>query len=666
MTNRTLRSLLLGAILVAFSTMAHAQATHNEAPVPLKDFVKLPLVSDPDLSPDGRFLAVRMDDNDGKHHAIVVYRLSDMKITSEIKMPIYQMPGNITWVSPTRLVVEKDKAMGSLDLPSSTGDVLATDYDGKNQRFLYGYDPKNQSEATDWGWGFVSGTPYTPDGHVYVRAYPYNTENASLVYDINTMRATRHVIGNIDQEGMSFLLNKAGDSTYAYGDNSKFEFVAYRKIGSRWQKLPDSIVGTHFQPFMYTPDEKKMYAISSQDNGPYQLITVNADASNPQTLMADPFFSFNDVLTSPKPYRPFATVNSTGIPHPYYINKNLPSAKLYMALSKAFPGQFVDFINYTDNGMKLLFETYSDRNPGTYFLIDRRTNKVTKLFDVAPWIHPDQMSSRMPFHYKGKDGLELEGILTWPKNRARTNLPMVLMPHGGPIDVQDDWAMDGFGGWEAQMLASRGYLVLQINYRGSSGRGPGFEEAGYKQWGTGMQQDLIDGVKWTIAHHYADPARICVYGGSYGGYAALMQVIRAPKLYKCAISYDGVTDLNMQIKKSDTAQSQGGRNYFRRVLGDTAKIRAANSPVDLVDKIHVPVFIIHGKDDRRVPYDEAKEMRDVLEKAGKTYEWMAKSGERHGFYDENNNMERITRILAFLNQNIGPGAPVVSNAQASR
>ena len=651
------RPMLLGAILAMTCLPPLVRAASTQAPVPLKDFVRRPLVSDPALSPDGRFLAVRMDDKDGKHHAIVVYRLSDMKIASVIKMPIYQMPGDITWISPSRLAVEKEQAMGSLDIPYATGDILATNYDGKYQRFLYGYNDKAQLEATDWGWGFIAGTPYTPNGHVYVDAYPYDSQDTSLLLDINSMHATRSVVGNIHQAGMDFLVNRAGKATFAYGNDTQLKYEAFRRIDGRWQSLPKAIVGSYFEPIAYTPDEKQIYALSSHDGGPYQLVMAKADASDPQALMADPFFDFGDLQWTPKPYRPFAVVNATGIPQPYYINTNLPVAKLYMALSKAFPGQFVDFDNYTEDGMELLFETYSDRNPGTYFLIDRHTNKVTKLFDVAPWIHPTQMSERQPFRFKASDGMELEGILTWPRGRRHSNLPMVLMAHGGPYGIQDTWGMNNFDGWEAQMLASRGYLVLQVNFRGSGGRGPGFEQAGYKQWGTGMQQDLLDGVKWAIAHHAADPARICVYGGSYGGYAALMQVIRAPQMYKGAISYDGVTDLDMQIEKSDTGQSEDGRNYFRKVLGATAKIREANSPVDLVDKIRVPVFLIHGKDDKRVPYDEATEMRDALEKAGKKYQWMAKSGERHGFYDANDNMQRITRILAFLKQNIGPGAP---------
>ncbi|MDA3915220.1 prolyl oligopeptidase family serine peptidase [Oleiagrimonas sp.] len=648
---------ILGASLLAFAQLAMAQASPGQAVVPLKDFAKHAHIGDPALSPDGKYLALRMDDADGIHHAVVTYQLSDMKIVGVLKMPIYQLPASITWVSPTRLVIEQAVVTGSLDIPRATGEILSADFNGKNQRYLYGYDAKGsrtQTRARDEGNGFVAGVPHPHDGHVYVDVQPWGMENITTIYNIDSVHNTRHLVGDIDQGGMNFLINKNGQTTYAFGDNTQNEFVAFRKIQGRWKSLPDSIVGSYFNPFMYSPDQKKIYAWSSDDNGPYQLIVAKPDASDPQTLMADPFSNFGHVQTSPWPYKIFAVSNVTGIPKPDYINPNLPSAKLYMALSKAFKGQFVDFINYSQDGMELLFETSSDRNPGTYYLINRHNNKVRKLFDTQPSIHPAQMSQRVPFRFKSSSGMELGGILTLPRGRARTHLPMVLVPHGGPYYVSDDWFFDS----DAQMLASRGYLVLQVNFRGSSGRGPGFYQSGFKQWGTGMQQDLADGVKWAIAHHYADPDRICVYGGSFGGYSALMQVIRHPKLYKCAVSYDGVTDLNMDIKKSDTGQYASGLNYFHMVLGDTAAIRAANSPVNLVDKIHVPVFLIHGKDDKRVPYAEATEMRAALEKAGKPYEWMAKSGEGHGFYNTNNRLEMYTRLLAFLKKNIGPGAPV--------
>ncbi|MDE2316885.1 MAG: S9 family peptidase, partial [Xanthomonadaceae bacterium] len=345
-------------------------------------------------------------------------------------------------------------------------------------------------------------------------------------------------------------------------------------------------------------------------------------------------------------------ITATGTPRPIYIDPTLPAAKLYMAISQKFPGEFVDFINFSEDGRELLFSVSSDRDPGTYYLIDTAHYKVVKLFAAAPWIDPSKMAERIPMHFKASDGLELEAILTVPNGVPMNNLPMVLLPHGGPHGVDDDWFFDG----DAQFLASRGYLVLQVNYRGSSGRGLDFEQAGFLQWGTRIQQDLIDGVKWAEQQQYADPNRVCVYGGSFGGYSAMMSVIRAPKLFKCAIGYAGVYDLAMMYKKGDIRTDQFGRNYLATVIGKDDAALAANSPDKLADQIDVPVLLIHGKDDQRAPFAQAKAMRAALEAAHKPYEWMSKPDEGHGFYTEANNVDRLNLMQAFLAKYIGAGA----------
>jgi dipeptidyl aminopeptidase/acylaminoacyl peptidase len=335
-----------------------------------------------------------------------------------------------------------------------------------------------------------------------------------------------------------------------------------------------------------------------------------------------------------------------------YIDPNLPAAKLHRALGLKFPGQYIHFIDYSQDGGELLFEAASDRNPGSYLLIDTHTYKVSKLFDAAPWIDPAKMAERRPLKFKASDGTELEAILTLPPDRSETNLPMVLLPHGGPIGVSDDWFYDD----DAQFLANRGYLVLQVNYRGSSGRGEDFKEGGYLKWGTRIQQDLIDGVKYAIAGHYADPSRVCVYGGSFGGYSAMMTVIRAPGMFKCAVGYAGVYDLKMMYKKGSIGESQFGRSYLHQVIGKDDADLDANSPDKLAEKIAVPVLLIHGEDDKRVPFAQAKAMRAALEAAHKPYEWMSKPGEGHGFYDEKNRVDFYNALQAFLEKHIGKGA----------
>jgi dipeptidyl aminopeptidase/acylaminoacyl peptidase len=261
------------------------------------------------------------------------------------------------------------------------------------------------------------------------------------------------------------------------------------------------------------------------------------------------------------------------------------------------------------------------------------------------------MAKRIPMRFKASDGLELEAILTVPRGTSMENLPMVLVPHGGPHGVSDTWYFDG----DAQFLASRGYLVLQVNYRGSGDRGYAFEDAGYQKWGTRIQQDLIDGVKWAEAQHYADPKRVCVYGGSFGGYSAMMSVIRAPGLFKCAVGYAGIYDLGMMYKKGDIHESESGRSYLRTAIGTNEAVLDANSPDKLADKIDVPVLLVHGEDDQRAPFAQAKAMRAALDAAHKPYEWLVKPGEGHGFYNEQNNEELLQHLQDFLAKYIGPG-----------
>ena len=226
------------------------------------------------------------------------------------------------------------------------------------------------------------------------------------------------------------------------------------------------------------------------------------------------------------------------------------------------------------------------------------------------------------------------------------------MPHGGPHGPYDSWGFDN----DAQFLASRGYAVLQVNYRGSGGRGKAFMESGYGEWGGKMQDDLAEGVQWAIAQGLADKERVCTYGASYGGYAALMQPIRYPDLYKCAIGYVGVYDLQVMKSEGDINDGASGRLYLDQVLGtDVAKLKAW-SPAQNVDKINVPVFLVQGSIDKRVPMAQFNALNKALAGRNEPVETMIAQGEGHGFYKPENRAELYRRIEAFLGKYIGPGA----------
>jgi dipeptidyl aminopeptidase/acylaminoacyl peptidase len=223
-----------------------------------------------------------------------------------------------------------------------------------------------------------------------------------------------------------------------------------------------------------------------------------------------------------------------------------------------------------------------------------------------------------------------------------------VLPHGGPHGIRDTWEYD----WEVQLLASRGYSVLQVNFRGSGGYGMDFEQAGYREWGAKMQDDLTDATRWAIEQKIAPADRICIYGASYGGFAALMGAEREPDLYRCAIGYAGVYDLQLIVDSADSADSSFTRAYFERVLGsDVAKLRA-QSPVTNARNIKAPVLLIHGKADNTADYEHAKRMRAALEANQKKFEWLALGGEGHGVYDEGTRREVYERILQFLDANL--------------
>lgn len=643
---------LMGATLAALPLASMAGDL-----IPVETFARHATISTPRLSPDGQYLAVRMDGNDDSH-ALVIFKVSDMSHpASMLRLPKYEVPANFVWTSPTRLIIEKGREYGSIDKPMLTGEILATDIDGKNQDYLYGYDSmkygrRAASRGSDRGFGFYDGKSDTSNGHFYMAAHGWDSNNQSSLYDVDARHNTRHLIGDIGVSGMSFMVGKDGAAHYAYGHNKDYDYVVYHREGSGWTPMTSSQVGVSFTPLESAPDGQHIYATFSPDGGPNSLVEMAENGGDRTVLAAADFGSVGAIEWTAKPDQPFATVLATGMPTPRYIDPNAPMSKLHRALSLKFPGSYVHFVNFSDDGSELLFGVSSDRTPGTYFLINTHNYKVQKLFDAAPWIDPNQMAERRPMAFTARDGTVLEAILTLPRGAGERNLPMVLMPHGGPIGIEDTWFFDD----DAQFLASRGYLVLQVNFRGSGGRGVDFEQAGYKQWGNGIQDDLIDGVKWAIAQKFADPNRICIFGASFGGYSALMAPIRAPGMFKCAVGYAGVYDMGLLYKKGDTHQSETGRNALRLEMGDNESELAANSPANLADKIDVPVLLIHGEDDQRAPFAQFKAMRAALDAAHKPYEYLTKPGEGHGFYDEKNNIELFNTLQAFLEKHIGKGA----------
>lgn len=644
-------------------------AAASAAGLPISDFVKHPTLRNPVISPDGKYLAVVFDENTDStdaNYQLAVLQLPELKPVSRLSMAPRYMPYNVHWVSNTRLVMELARETGTLVLPSTTGDIVGVDFDGTRKRTLYsstehrgGLFGNVNSLDIPRGFATIVGTPLQPNGNFFLNLNRVRVGGTTAnlwqygqsdLYDVDSSTGRAVQVGEIDHGGMTMLPYK-GVARIAAGDDTDMKAVAfYSTDGKTWKRMPDSVVGTSFDPLTISRDGKHLYALSSMDGGPNQLIECDLDGGNREVLASDSFSSVTNVMWNPETNTPIAAVfEGVGRPRVSFISNGV-YAQIMQALANGQPDDLVSLDGASTDGSVLLISVRSDRNPGAYALFEKTHMHARPLYQVLPWITPAEMPKRTPIRFKDRAGVELAGFLTLPNGGDHKNLPLVLIPHGGPIGPADNWFYDPW----AALLANRGYATLQINYRGSGERGHHFERSGYKQFGNGIQDDLIDGVKWAISQGYVDPNRVCVFGASFGGYSSLMQPIRAPKLYKCAIDYAGVYDLRIEFDRSDTRRLAGGQQYLQDAIG-TREEAYASSPISMMDKFNVPVLIAHGKDDPRVPYQNATDLRSYLDKAGKPYEWLAEPGELHGFASEKHNEELWNKILPFLARYIGPG-----------
>jgi dipeptidyl aminopeptidase/acylaminoacyl peptidase len=328
----------------------------------------------------------------------------------------------------------------------------------------------------------------------------------------------------------------------------------------------------------------------------------------------------------------------------------------YNAIRKAFPQLQVRVRSFNRAFDRLIVFTEGGDDAGTYWLLDARSGQATALGAAYPAISHADVGPTRWFTYKAQDGLQIEAVLTLPPGRPEKGLPLIVLPHGGPLDIEDRLGFD----WWAQAFASRGYAVLKPNYRGSGGRGAAFRKAGLGQWGRKMQTDLSDGVAALAAQGVVDPKRVCIVGGSYGGYAALAGVTMQSGIYRCAVSYGGLSDMGLDLARLGDSKSyaSAGDRYMRAALGVTwagDPVVKTISPVYFADKASAPVLLIHGKDDTVVTIAQSREMEMALRHAGKSVELKELEGEDHWLSKQKTRTEMLRASVGFVEKWNPPG-----------
>lgn len=401
---------------------------------------------------------------------------------------------------------------------------------------------------------------------------------------------------------------------------------------------------------VFTPDNKMVYALTNIGRDKTALVLMDPKTcEEKEVLYMNDKYDISDLNYSEKKNR-LTVVACEGhkdmIRH--YFDKE--EEEIRKKLEAQLPGYNVDVTSMSkDENIRMIYAG-NDRTYGTYYLYNVKENKLTKVADIAPWIKEEEMCAMNPITYTSRDGLTIEGYLTLPKGYTMENaknLPVVVNPHGGPW-IRDSWGYNP----EVQFLASRGYAVLQMNFRASTGYGRKFTELGYKQWGQTMQNDITDGVKWLIKEGIADPKRVAIYGASYGGYATLAGVTFTPDLYACAVDYVGVSNL-LSFMNTIPPYWKPLLDMMHEMIGDPEtdkEMMEKYSPVFHVDQIKAPLFIAQGANDPRVNKAESDQMVEALKKRGVEVEYMVKENEGHGFSNEENKFDFYRAMEKFLDK----------------
>jgi len=401
------------------------------------------------------------------------------------------------------------------------------------------------------------------------------------------------------------------------------------------------------QPVTFTRDGKSMYLIDSRDANAGRLVEIDLDTNEIDVIAEDPVYDVSDVMINPDTYE-LEAVSFTKAREEWTLLDPALEVEFDAIRDKA-EGEFSIVSRDNDDGTWLVAFTKDD-GPISYYSLDRESMDWTFVFDHRTDLNDYELTSMVPFVFEASDGLDVHGYITYPVGKGRRNLPMVLNVHGGP------WARDLWGyNPEAQWLANRGYVCMQVNFRGSTGYGKDFVNAGNREWGGKMHQDLIDAVNWAVAEGIADPERVAIYGASYGGYAALVGATFTPDLFACAVDMFGPSDLTTFIETVPPYWTTMLTIFYER-LGNPETEPAflrSRSPLFKVDDIEIPMLIAAGANDVRVVQAESDQIVAAMEAKGLEVEYVVFPDEGHGFMKPENRLSFYGTAERFLAKHLG-------------
>ncbi len=637
-----------------------------QAAPPVRQFFEPALFKDAELSPSGRFLALRMGNSQLRDGMLVIDTDTGATVGGA-RLEGYDV-GDIRWVNDNRLVynvVDRNVAPG--DVRFAPG-LYAVDRDGKHARqlvehaevFTTGSQIKRRVEP--WNTYLMPGQGAQDSEFIYARR-PIWEENSYVLDRVDLVRLNT-LTGKATEvqrpaAAQGWMLDHKGEPSIMISESDGKDTVHYRDpANGKWRVLASfPAYGADkggIAPIGFIDDKRMLVrAHLTGDKAALHSLDLASGKIDPEPLVSLSDFDFNGSMV-------YSSKRLLGIHYlgdargSIWFNADMKAAQA--EVDKKLPG-VVNLITppTAPEVPWLLVESYSDRQPRFFSLFNGKTGQLKVIGASRPDINPDEMGRQEFVKVPARDGMQLPAWLTLPAKGGK-QLPLVVVIHGGPYVRGTEY------GWSpvSQFLASRGYAVLEPEFRGSTGYGNALFRAGMKQWGLAMQDDIADSVKWAVAQGHADGRRVCLLGGSYGGYATLMGLVKDGDLYRCGVAYAAVTDIPLMLDNGMAWASDMDSDYRRFgapvMLGDVqadAERFTATSPLKQAARIKRPLLLAHGSDDRRVPRAHYAKLRSALEANKADAEFVEYMGEGHGWSTAANRIDFWTRVEAFLNRHIG-------------
>ncbi|AWL11055.1 Acylaminoacyl-peptidase [Saliniradius amylolyticus] len=602
------------------------------------------------ISPDGRHLAVRSL-MDGKRGLIFINR-ARQAMTGYLKFSGNDEVGDYFWANNERVVIKLHRRPAWSDRPLYFGELYAVNLNGEDGEPIYGYRSGESSataiktKTSDFGWARIVSTLPEDPRHILITSQSArrNSNNKPLIQKLDIYRGiTQGQPFRAPIPHPRIIINDDGE-LLAVGKDDNDITRAFVYLDNEWQPLESSGHGQALRPvagskhgFLVLDDQKQ------DETGLFSLDTEHLTFS---PVYSEPGIDITHAIVSNDDQHAYALRVDNGYPTYLILDSGHPEAKLFKQLLATFPGHKVSITSRTSDNQQFIVKISSDREAGQFYLFDNTSGSLNPIFSYYPNLSAQQLIPMTPFSAKARDGQTIAGYFLEGEGAGEQPLPTVVLVHGGPHS-RDYWQFDP----QAQYLALNGFNVLQVNFRGSTGYGRSFKEAGYGHWGTLIQDDIADAVNWAMDADMIND-KICIMGASFGAYSAVQSSIRYPGMYDCVIANAGVYDLPLLFEEGDIPNLPYGEAYLRKTLGEDEVSLKAMSPVYHADKLNVPLFLAHGGQDQRAPIEQAERLTSALERAGKHYQLYTVDTEGHGFYDPNNQKQYMQQVIGFVRQHL--------------